>query len=338
MKILCFLPNYIGDVLMVTPALRVLKKYIRDSYITIIIRPELVELLDKNTNVDNIIVKNNRWFLIKDILKFSADYVVLFRTTFFNSLVSYLSKAKFSVGIDEECSKFFLKSTIKKDISRSYRCESILLSKKLLDHLKINSQEDLVIEAKKLDLCGYDNMDVKVSLEKKILEFGLENKEFIVISPLSTRMTKMLFVQQYIYLIKKLLEETKGKYYLILTSSKDNIDFINLITKSLNTPKVKSLAGKLSLKELAYLFSISKLVITPDSGPAYISESVGAKTVVFFTSTLPERYGPFAENVRLIYNPVVCSPCYKDICKKYICLKSFPLDKLIKISLDFLEK
>ncbi|MEM4368105.1 MAG: glycosyltransferase family 9 protein [Candidatus Anstonellales archaeon] len=160
----------------------------------------------------------------------------------------------------------------------------------------------------------------------------------MVISPCATRKTKMLLVQQYNYLLKSLLDKLDQKYFLILTGTNNDSNFITNITAGIKSERLKSLVGKVSLKELAYLLSISNLVITPDSGPAYISEAVGAKTVVFFTSTTPDKYGPFSDNVRLFYNPVFCSPCYKDKCKNYTCLKNFEIDELIKISLNFLKE
>lgn len=339
MKILCFLPNYIGDVLMTTPALRLLKKYMPNSLIAVTLKPYLVELLDKNPNVDKIIVKHNRYTLARDVLKLKPDFVVLFRTTFFNSLLTFLSRAKFSVGMDEEFSRFFLKLTFKKEISKSYRCESITLSEHLLmRYLKTKPKVDPLDESKKIELYGYNDANIKTSIEKKLLKENIKDEKFIVISPCATRKTKMLSLQQYVYLIKSLLEKLEEKYYLILTGSKADTEFTKNITANINAEKLKSFVGELSLKELAYLLSVSSLFITPDSGPAYISEAVGAKTVIFFTSTLPDRYGPFSNNVKFLYHRVFCSPCYKNECKNYTCIKKFPVDELTKISLDFLKR
>ncbi|MCX7910520.1 MAG: glycosyltransferase family 9 protein [Endomicrobia bacterium] len=334
MKILCFLPNYIGDILMTTPAIRVIKRKIPYAEVLVVLKPELKLLLEDNPNIDGMILKLSRYFVIKNVVNFKPDYVLLFRTTFFNSLVSFLSKPKFSVGVNEEMSSFLLSLTINKDITRPYRGECVMIVEKLFDFLKLD-KKDMFSEVKKLDFYGIDFEEVKKSVEKKLLELGIFDKKLIIISPCSSRETKMLTLKQYITLISALIEKLNRDYYIVLVGALDNIEFINKILSSFRSERIVSLVGKTNLKELGYLFKLSSLVITPDSGPAYISEAVGAKTLIFFTSTLPQKYGPYPQNVRLVYSALSCSPCYKKKCKGIYCIKNFPIDGLIKVALDF---
>lgn len=324
MKVLCFLPNYIGDVLMTTPSLRVLKKSLPESYINVIVKANLSELLEGNINIDNIVIKNNnRLELLKKVLMIKPDYILLFRTTFFNSFVSYMVKAKIAVGIKRELSQLFLTKTLSYDIARPYRSECLMLVEEFLKYLNIYKDFPYE-ELKKIDFFSWDKEEVKSSLDRKLVENNIDiNKKFIIISPCASRKTKVLTPQQYIEIIKMLYQKYKKDYEIVLVNISENDVLIkSIIRESGNF--VKSLCGKTSLRELGYLFSISSLIITPDSGPAYIAESVGVKTLIYFTSTVPEKYGPYPNNVKFLYNPTICSPCYKDFCplKTYNCIKN----------------
>lgn len=313
---------------MTTPALRILKKY-TNTEICVVVKSLLKELLEDNPNISEIIERNGRIEIIKKFFQIKPAYVILFRTTFFNSLVSFLSLPRYSVGINEEMSFILLKKSIPKDNVRPYRSECLLLVEQLLKYLKIDFKTD-TSELKKLDFFGWDNENVKNSIQQKLEKIKVDKtKKIITISPLSSRETKILTSQQYIKLIELLHYNYSRNYEIILVSNYEN-QLIKEIILSCKE-KIKYLINETNLKELAYLFNLSSLVISPDSGPAYISESVGTKTIIYFTSTLPEKYGPYSENVLFTYTPVDCSPCYKDPCpnKSYSCVKNFNIKDIL---------
>ncbi len=339
MKILCFMPNYIGDVLMTTPAIRVLKKFLNNAEIYVVLKPNLIDLIKYNPNIDKVILKISQLITIKEVCKMKPNYIILFRSTFFNSFVSFLSNPKASFGIDEELSKLFVKKVLSKDISRPYRGECLLLAEKLFEYLGIIRKIDTQ-ELKKLDFFGWNKDDIKFSLEKKLEEVRIDrSKKIIIVSPYASRKTKMLAVEQYVELVEILYEKLNKEYEIVIIGRDDRYFIIEKILARFKN-SIKSLCGKINLLELGYLFSISSLVFSADSGPAYISEAVGTKTIIFFTSTLPEKYGPFGENVEFVYTPVLCSPCYKDECKykTYKCIKEINIQEIISKIMNLLER
>ncbi len=338
MKIICFLPNYIGDVLMVTPTLRLLKNFLPYAEINVVVKKNLLELLEGNFNIDNFIIKSyDRFELLKNILKLRPNYAVLFRTTFFNSLITYLAKTKISVGTNEELSFLFLTKTLKIDAAIPFRTQCLMLVEELLRSLNINKSFDTK-ELKKIDFYSWNNQEIKYSLNKKLIENNVDiNKKFIIISPCASRKTKVLTIQQYVEIIKLLYKKYKNNYEIVLVNSKEDEMIKKIIQES--GYLIKSLCSKINLKELGYLFSISSLVISADSGPAYIAESVGVKTLIYFTSTLPEKYGPYSENVKFFYLPTICSPCYKNFCplKTYECINKIKPEDIVSLVDTMLE-
>ncbi len=323
---------------MTTPAIRLLKQSVLESKIIAVVNKENKCLIEKNSNIYYIIVKTSRWQTIKEIRKISPEIVILFRTTFFNSFATFLSKPKYSIGLDEEFSKLFLKKVLPKDISRPYRAECVLLVEDVVEHFL--GKKCVPYDLKTLDF--FYKMDTETTnyVIKKLETMGLYGeKKYIVISPVASRKTKMLSLQQYLRLIDLLLQTFPSKYFIILVGSKNDKPFVeqllNQTKQEIKEPtRVISLCGEFSLNQLAYLLTLAEIFISPDTGPAFIAQAVMSKhqkIVIYFTSTLPEKYGPYPENVKVVYKPIFCSPCYKNNCynNSYKCISQVTAQDIV---------
>ncbi|MDA1196592.1 MAG: glycosyltransferase family 9 protein [Nanoarchaeota archaeon] len=70
-----------------------------------------------------------------------------------------------------------------------------------------------------------------------------------------------------------------------------------------------NLAGKTSIKQLAYLFTKCKSMVGNDSGPMHIAACMGTKTVGLFGPNLPIRFQPLGDdNIGLYKATCPCSP------------------------------
>lgn len=92
-------------------------------------------------------------------------------------------------------------------------------------------------------------------------------------------------------------------------------------------PQVISLAGKLSLSELAALIGQAKIYIGNDSGPSHLAAAVGTPAVVLFGPGDAERYAPRGRSeVRIARFGVDCAPCYLQHCSHHTCMRSLTVD------------
>ncbi|HEX9037199.1 MAG TPA: lipopolysaccharide heptosyltransferase II [Ktedonobacterales bacterium] len=71
-----------------------------------------------------------------------------------------------------------------------------------------------------------------------------------------------------------------------------------------------NLCGKTSLPELKALLSLVDLVISGDSGPMHIACAVGAPVIALHGPTDPLISGPTAPDALVLRREVWCSPCY----------------------------
>ena len=72
---------------------------------------------------------------------------------------------------------------------------------------------------------------------------------------------------------------------------------------------VVSLAGALSLPELAALLAGAAAVVSNDSGPMHLAAALGAPTLGLFGPETPVMYAPLGREARSLYRPTPCSPC-----------------------------
>jgi heptosyltransferase-3 len=95
-----------------------------------------------------------------------------------------------------------------------------------------------------------------------------------------------------------------------------------------------SLAGQLSLKELAALTARARLFIGVDSAPMHIAASQGTPTVALFGPSGDIEWGPWQTAHRVVTsNMHPCRPCGNDGCggsKVSECLTTLPVAQVLE--------
>ena len=87
-----------------------------------------------------------------------------------------------------------------------------------------------------------------------------------------------------------------------------------------------NLAGRTSLKELAYLYSRCSVLVCTDTGPMHIAAAMGCRVVALFGPTSPLRTGPYGTGHSVIRSGIDCSPCFKKECDDTKCMKDITVD------------
>jgi O-antigen biosynthesis protein len=74
---------------------------------------------------------------------------------------------------------------------------------------------------------------------------------------------------------------------------------------------VRSLVGKIDLRELPHLLTSAALFVGNNSGPQHLAASLGVPTVGIHSGTVDAReWGPLGSNAVAVRRDVLCSPCY----------------------------
>lgn len=310
LKILVPEPNYIGDVLMSTPGLRALRKLYPEAEITAVTTKQGKEILEYNPAVNSIITRSGsinlpeRISLAGRVRSIAPDIVFLFRTTFYYDLLSYLCGAKERYGIANEITKFLLTKSVKPDSKALYRGQ-------FLETLSLSQEKGIAGEILgKLDIFTSD--DDKNYANRFMSDNGLRNKMFVIISPGTTRHSKLWTAGSYARICGLLAEKN---IKVVITGTKfDKI--IGNIAKNMKQPPLT--ATDMTLRQYAELIKNAALFISSDTGGFYMSIAVETDSICLFGSTSPSKYGPFDTNKqKIIYRALDCSPCDKNICPNY---------------------
>lgn len=149
-------------------------------------------------------------------------------------------------------------------------------------------------------------------------------------------------IENFAKLIQMLLNENKNLRILLTGSPGEKADLDRLKTLSSNE-RCLNFAGAVRFEELPALYTLSKILITNDSGPAHFSSVTDIKSFVFFGPETPQLYGSLGQSTAL-YSNYSCSPCVsatnhrKTNCTNNMCIKVITPDIVFaKVQKSYLE-
>jgi lipopolysaccharide heptosyltransferase II len=108
-------------------------------------------------------------------------------------------------------------------------------------------------------------------------------------------------------LIDRLIRELHA--YVVLTGAASDRPLIERITRRMQEQPI-DLAGKTSLPQLAAVLQRADLLISGDSGPMHIAGAVGTPLIAIHGPTDPAHSGPVSPKATILKSDIWCSPCY----------------------------
>lgn len=316
-----FFPHGIGDVVNSTPIVLGLRSLQKRIKITLIVRSKVEsELFGGPTAVDDVIIFDIHQ---KHTLRSVLSFLSILRNKKFDMLIADNGTDKIKTPI------FFFLLGAKYRIGEKNNLLSHLFTHTIIpDHTRhkvINNNNFLKfigIEDEYAPFVFYDHSD-KNKVVCYLSEIGIsENDDFIVIHPGSGAWEahKRWPKEKYIAFIK--LVRTSSSIPIILVGGKDEYELVESIINASNLRLLYNFAAKLSIRELAVVLKMSKLVIGADSGVMHIASAVGTNTMSIFGPTPYQYTGPYRNNV-VITKSLSCSPCYDRMqfgCGNPICM------------------
>lgn len=99
-----------------------------------------------------------------------------------------------------------------------------------------------------------------------------------------------------------------------------------------------NLAGATSLAEFIELAAACRLFLTNDSGAMHVASALGVPTVAVFGATDPEATGPAGPSVRVVREPVSCSPCLLRECPiDHRCMRAVSAERVVRGALELIS-
>ena len=334
-KILLIRLRRIGDILMTTPALSILRENFARAFIAYIVEEPYKELVEDHPHIDKVLSlpKNQK---ISDFLRFmrkirkqSFDAVLDFHSGPRASWITLFSGAKLKVGYRIRYRNFVYHISIPRNRKNGpyHSVENHVNLVKALG-IKVSAIPSLSLpQSKKEDVQKIKNF---------ITENRLHDSKVVVIHISAGNEFRNWGADKIIGLTKRLSLHPEVK--VILVGTDEDRDAEALIIKESHAP-IYPLVGNLNLRELRELILSSSLFVGPDSGPMHIAASTPTPIVAYFGPTLPANFAPWKAKAILIEKDFDCRPCKQKQCiwKDFRCLRSINPEEVYMACLRFLK-
>jgi len=150
------------------------------------------------------------------------------------------------------------------------------------------------------------------------------DRTLVAVNPMAKWETKLWESSRFALLADLINEKLTAA--VIFTGSCADRGAIGAIQSEMKTEAL-NLAGKTTLKQLAYLYQRCAVVISTDTGPMHIAAAMKSPIVVgLFGPTSPLRTGPYGGRQRVVRAGAACSPCFKKRCDDRQCMRQITVD------------
>ena len=301
MKLLIELPTWMGDTVMVTPAIENLVNFFNNPEIVLIGSFISVEILKNHPNVHKTIILDKKiTSLVKvnnNLGKFDAFFT--FRSSF---------RAKFL--------KFIVSANNKYQFNKN----------KYTNRHQVEKYNDFVNDSLNIDFpAGQLRIFTNNSKKNK-------SKKILGINPgASYGSAKRWYPEKFAEVVEKLSKQ----FDIIIFGSANEKEYAKdieklLIAKGINN--YENLAGNTTIAELINCISNLDLFITGDSGPMHLAASFQIPTIAIFGPTKDEETSQWMnDNSIVVKKNLDCQPCMKRTCplKHHNCMKLIRAQEII---------
>lgn len=131
---------------------------------------------------------------------------------------------------------------------------------------------------------------------------------------------------------------------ILLTGSPQEFDYVSQVQLLSRNSRVLNFAGQVKFNELTALYSIARVMVTNDSGPAHFASVTPLRTVVLFGPETPALYGALGGRSRAITAGLACSPCVsaanhrKTACKDNVCMQAIQVHDVFEVTQQQIEE
>jgi predicted lipopolysaccharide heptosyltransferase III len=324
-QILLIKLRYIGDVLLCTPVIESLKKSLPEASVTMLVNAGTEEILSHNPYLDDVAVvsQNKNWRdqidLIHRLRSKHFDLALDLTDGDRSAILSFLSKASYRVGFNNEnrWRGILYHQVVKADRQGMHAVDY---------HLEMVQAIGCKVEHHGPRL--YPSDQDRLVIDRVLLEKGLLiNSPFIIFHPGARWWLKSWPLERFIDLAKRMHESLD--YSVVVVGGKKDVKAAGEIVSACGS-LAKTLAGQLSVLQLALLAQRAALFVGNDAGPMHIAATMGVPVIALFGPTDPQVWGPWGKGHEVVWKRMDCSPCWRSDCQRgeLNCMRQITVDEV----------
>jgi heptosyltransferase-2 len=307
-KILIRSVNWIGDAVMTTPAISVIREHFPHAEITILANALVSQLFSHHPGIEKIITFNRqgkhhgvagRLRLAAELRKHAFDLAIILPNSFDSALVTWLAGIPTRIGKCSDGRTLMLNGRYKvaKAVAPCHEVEYYL---DLMKHFGITgscTQPHLFI-----------NSEEENRASATLAEYGIQPNDFVLgINPgASYGSAKRWYPDRFAQVARRLADEWSAK--IVIFGGPGETAIAADIESRLEGAAV-NVAGKTVMRELMALIKRCNFFITNDSGPMHIAAAFDVPLVAIFGSTDHTGTSPYSSKAVVVRSSVECAPC-----------------------------
>ena len=163
-----------------------------------------------------------------------------------------------------------------------------------------------------------------------------EGRGWAVVHPGATAESRRYSVEGFAEAATRLVSE--HGWDVVFTGTAAERGLVHEVRAAMGAPSF-SVAGMLTVAELAALMEMSPVLIANNSGPVHLAAAVGTPVVVLYALTNPQ-HTPWGVPNRVLFHDVPCRFCYKSVCPEghHHCLRLVPPDAVVRAVSELLDE
>jgi len=325
----------LGDVLLATAAVSLLKKQYPRAKITMMVRPIAAEILQNHPLIDEVIVYDYKskdkpigkiLALVRTLRARKFDLSICFDRKLRTSVLSLMAGIPVRVGIDHVVDN-------RRSLMTYLYTDVIIIPHDNVIH-QVETYQAII---RKFTGCHGSMVPVIGAI---MPEHEQRARTLLAILPKKGTVRIGLCVkgtfalknwpqQRFVETVEGLAAQYDASFFII-GALEDKAYAAQVIAKT-KTPIV-NFCGQTGLMDLAALLHRTDLFITVDTGASHIGAVVGVPMVTIFGCTSPKMWRPISDKALVISSNERCCPCnvgYNE-CLKHRCMNNISVDQVLE--------
>jgi heptosyltransferase-2 len=306
----------LGDTVLSTGAVALLKKAYPDARITVLVKPSMRGIVDNNRIIDYVMVLSDAvkprslralLRLAGELRKHQFDLSFSLDRDVRSAFAAWKAGIPVRVGPDH-----ILDSGEETNHAAWFYTDTVAVQKHLDDTPQGDTYQELVrsftgTREQAAPVLPYFSAIAEQQVAVLFSEL-LPSERHIALCIKSRNPLKTWPKEYFIELVERLSTKYDATFYIL--GAPEQRAYADDIIKGMPLP-VADFCGRTNLLSLIILIAKSDLLITVDTGVVPIAAATGIPTVVIYGCSSPVRWGPLSYNARTVSAGVPCSPCHR---------------------------
>lgn len=313
-SVILIAPNWLGDAVMSLPLVGYLAS-VPGLRLRVVAPPYTARVYMGLDEVDELIVISRTGFgrglfkRARTLSKLNVDAGIVLPPSFSAALTLFLSGVQHRIGYASDARSALLTRPLRSNALRDEHLSQnyLRLGGEALVRLRLTEPA-----ARTLPSTRVFDQD-RDTLAKKLADRGLGQSAYAVVAPGAIYgPTKHWPIDRYLALIDRL----RGDVPVVVAGGPNEKELSRTIAAGRD--HVTDMTGETTLGEFFALLGGARVVVANDSGAPHVAASLGVPVVVIFGSTSPVWTSPLGRDVRVVREPVHCSPCFRRDCPTHL--------------------